>query len=146
MAFSTNGSGAGRGLSSEINVTPLIDVLLVMLIIFMVIVPTLPHGLDSMLPPASKPSSPVPVPPVLLQLEQGQSGVEYRIDGQPIREGELRPHLARLLAERPTRIVLLQGGRALSFSAISGAIDAGYLAGATSVALITPGSAGRQTP
>ena len=47
MAFSTNGTSGGAGLSSEINVTPLIDVLLVMLIIFMVIVPVMPRGLNS---------------------------------------------------------------------------------------------------
>jgi biopolymer transport protein TolR len=50
MAFSTNGTSGGDGLSSEINVTPLIDVLLVMLIIFMVIVPVMPRGLNSALP------------------------------------------------------------------------------------------------
>jgi predicted ABC-type exoprotein transport system permease subunit len=49
MAFSTNGASGGYGLSSEINVTPLIDVLLVMLIIFMVIVPVMPRGLNSAL-------------------------------------------------------------------------------------------------
>ncbi len=53
MAFSTNGTSGGDGLSSEINVTPLIDVLLVMLIIFMVIVPVMPHGLNSVLPSTS---------------------------------------------------------------------------------------------
>src|ERR1700755_2730184 len=50
MAFSTNGTSGGNGLSSEINMTPLIDVLLVMLIIFMVIVPVMPRGLNSELP------------------------------------------------------------------------------------------------
>lgn len=50
MALSTNGCSAGSGLSSEINVTPLIDVLLVMLIIFMVIVPFVPRGLVASIP------------------------------------------------------------------------------------------------
>jgi Biopolymer transport protein ExbD/TolR len=50
MAFSTTGASGGASLTSEINVTPLIDVLLVMLIIFMVIVPVMPRGLNSALP------------------------------------------------------------------------------------------------
>jgi len=50
MAFST---GAGGGLSSDINVTPMIDILLVLLIIFMAITPVTPHGLEA----------PVPLPP-----------------------------------------------------------------------------------
>jgi len=47
MAFSTGGGGGAMG---EINVTPMIDILLVLLIIFMVIVPTVPHGLDALVP------------------------------------------------------------------------------------------------
>jgi biopolymer transport protein ExbD len=54
MAFSTNGGSVGSGLSSEINVTPLIDVLLVMLIIFMVIVAIRPHGLGASLPSVAR--------------------------------------------------------------------------------------------
>jgi biopolymer transport protein TolR len=52
MAFSKTGTPGGDSLSSEINVTPLIDVLLVMLIIFMAIVPVMPRGLNSALPSA----------------------------------------------------------------------------------------------
>jgi biopolymer transport protein ExbD len=55
MAFSTTGISGGASLTSEINVTRLIDVLLVMLIIFMVIAPVMPRGLNSALPSASTP-------------------------------------------------------------------------------------------
>jgi biopolymer transport protein ExbD len=55
MAFSTTGISGGASLTSEINVTRLIDVLLVMLIIFMAIVPVMPRGLNSGLPSASTP-------------------------------------------------------------------------------------------
>jgi hypothetical protein len=76
MAFSTNGTAGGNGLSSEINITPLIDVLLVLLIIFMVIVPVMPRGLSSEIP-SSKPGSrlqTVTDGPVMVRMEPGPSG------------------------------------------------------------------------
>ncbi len=58
MAFSTGGGG---GYSSDINMTPMIDILLVLLIIFMVIVPTVPKGLDALVP--QPPKDPTKQPP-----------------------------------------------------------------------------------
>src|ERR1700755_1866155 len=52
LAFSTGGGG---GLSSDINVTPMIDILLVLLIIFMAITPVTPHGLEALVPQPPKP-------------------------------------------------------------------------------------------
>jgi biopolymer transport protein ExbD len=74
MAFSTTASTfRGDGLSSEINVTPLIDVLLVMLILFMVIVPDMPRGLDSALPsPAPAGVAEAADRPVLVQVARAR--------------------------------------------------------------------------
>ncbi len=76
MAFSTNGTSGGDGLSSEINMTPLIDVLLVMLIIFMVIVPVMPRGLESALPSGASagPAEEASDRPVLVQVNPGPDG------------------------------------------------------------------------
>ena len=89
MAFSTAGTSRGDGLSSEINVTPLIDVLLVMLIIFMVIVPVMPRGLNSALPsPATAGIAEPADRPVLVQVEQGPDGCA--VSGGRSRHGESR--------------------------------------------------------
>jgi biopolymer transport protein TolR len=82
MAFSTNRTSGGDGLSYDINVTPLIDVLLVMLIIFMVIVPVMPRGLNSALPSAATAGGAEATDrPILVQIEREGVAVRYVVDG-----------------------------------------------------------------
>ena len=145
MAFSTTGTSRGDGLSSEINVTPLIDVLLVMLIIFMVIVPVMPRGLNSVLPSAATAAeAEAAYRPILIQVEQaepGQMAVRYLVNGAVMERAEVAPRLQELLSRRSVRQVLLKGDGKLDFGVIAGVIDAGKAAGAESVGLLTPGSA-----
>jgi biopolymer transport protein TolR len=141
MAFSTTGTPGGNGLSSEINVTPLIDVLLVMLIIFMVIVPVMPRGLNAALPSAAAAGVAEDLNrPILVQVEQGQMGVRYMVDGVGMEKAEVAPRLLELLSRRSIRQVLLKGDAKLDFGVVAGVIDAGQAAGAESVGLVTPGS------
>ena len=145
MAFSTNRASGNDGLSSEINVTPLIDVLLVMLIIFMVIVPEMPRGLNSALSAANARDAvdeAVDVP-ILIQVEQGQvehgqPAVRYLVDQVGVERGELAPRLRELLSRRGARQVVLKADARLDFGTIAGAIDAAQGAGAESVGLLTP--------
>ena len=140
MAFSTNGTSGGDGLSSEINVTPLIDVLLVMLIIFMVIVPVMPRGLHSSLPsPAVPEVAEAADRPILIEVQQGQMAVRYLVDSARIERAEIAPRLLELLSRRSVRQVLVKGDPQLDFGVIVGVIDAGQSAGA-SVGLLTRGT------
>jgi biopolymer transport protein TolR len=141
MAFSTIGTSGGEGLSSDINVTPLIDVLLVMLIIFMVIVPVMPRGLNSALPSTASGVAEAADRPILVQVEQGQAAVLYLVDGVAVARGEVAPRLLELLSRRSVRQVLLKADAKLDFGVIAGVIDAGQAAGAESIGLVTPGSA-----
>ena len=140
MAFSTTASG-GASLSSEINVTPLIDVLLVMLIIFMVIVPVMPRGLSSALPSASASGSADAADrPILVEVAQGETAVRYVVDGVGVERAEVGPRLRELLSRRSVRQVLLRADAKLDFGVVAEVIDAGRTAGAESVGLLTAGS------
>ena|SRR5579871_3328001 len=143
MAFSTNCS-SGNGLSSEINVTPLIDVLLLLLIIFMVIVPVLPHGLGTELPSANTGRQNEDADrPVLVQVEIKGAEARYLVDERIVSEAEVAPRLLELLERKVERRILLKADAALDFGVISKVIDAGRAAGAENVALITPESEAR---
>lgn len=140
MAFSTNGPSGGDNLSSEINVTPLIDVLLVLLIIFMVIVPEMPRGLSSALPSAPNHGvvDDAADRPILVEVKSGPTTALYVVDGTGVERGELTPRLVKLLSQKSARQMLLRADASLDFGVIAGVIDAGQAAGAESVGLITP--------
>lgn len=143
MAFLTTGASGGNGLSSEINVTPLIDVLLVMLIIFMVIVPEMPRGLTSVLPSADTGVADVIVNrPVFVEVEPGLTTVRYVVDGADVEQEELALRLARLLSQTSARRVLLKADARLDFGVVARVINAAEAGGAESVGLVTPQSEG----
>jgi len=144
MAFSTNVSSTGSGLSSEINVTPLIDVLLVTLIIFMVIVPVAPHGLGASIPStdSARAVGEDEDSPVFIQIERGGSSVRFVVDGVSVENAELSPRLVSALSQRSRRQILLKADPVLDFGVIAKVIDVGQAAGAEGVGLITPGLPG----
>jgi len=145
MAFSTTGTSRGDGLSSEINVTPLIDVLLVMLIIFMVIVPVVPRGLQSALPsPAGSVTAEGADRPILIEVEQDQEqmAMRYLVDGVRMERRDIAPRLVNVLSQRSVRQVLIKGDPHMDFGVVAGVIDLGQSAGAC-VGLLTPGTDAR---
>jgi biopolymer transport protein TolR len=133
MAFSAGPSGC----SSEINVTPLIDVLLVLIIIFMVIGPTPPHGLHSSIPSDSPATASQSKEPVTVSVLEGRAGgaTRYRIGQQEVAFAELRPKLQEMLAARADRTLYLEADRALSYREVALAAGEGRAAGAEAVAL-----------
>jgi len=104
MSMSTGGQGA---LNAEPNVTPMIDVLMVLLIIFMVIVPSSRKALDVQLPdPNPQPSSAPNTSQIVLEVLPGG---QYTVNKQPVAASALAQRLKEIYDPRPDKIIFVKG-------------------------------------
>src|SRR5258708_6577436 len=138
------GMGGGGGTNhavSDINVTPLIDVLLVLLIIFMVIVPVTPKGLDALVPQPPKDKTPQPPDPrtiVISVIHTNGTQVAYKINQDDVARHDLLARLTAIYQNRAERIMFIKGDDDVNFSQVADVIDIGTQAGVEHVGLMTP--------
>ena len=118
---------------AEINVTPMVDVMLVLLVIFMVTAPLLTVGVPLDLPKTRAAAITDPKPPVILSLNRMG---EVFIGDERVEPGDLGERLAGLAAEDPTRIVYVRGDQTISYTQLMEALGLVNRAGFLKVTLV----------
>jgi len=120
MAMS-GGSPTG-GLTNEINVTPMIDVLLVLLIIFMMVIPMSRKAIDLQLPDPTPDNTNQGPPPSQIVLEV-LPGNTFKINSQPVSKADLARRLKEIYDPRPDKIIFVKGDPTVKYQDVIAAMD-----------------------
>jgi biopolymer transport protein TolR len=138
---SQSSQAVGRMLG-EINVTPMIDILLVLLIIFMVIASMAPRGLAADLPQRSANANPSHEAAIVVRIMSAPSGQpSYKINQEAVSLDELGSRLSTIFSARADKAMFIKadsgGGDDLDFSTVARVMDIGRGAGADHIGLLT---------
>jgi biopolymer transport protein ExbD len=119
---------------NEINMTPLVDVMLVLLIVFIITVPVMKHSVNIDLPRAS--SSPQDAKPETIRLSVDAQG-RYYWNEQPIAEGELAPRLQAEAKREPQPELHLRGDKEARYERVAQALAAAQRSGLRRIGFVT---------
>lgn len=140
MAFNAGNNSGGRSSGrsrvamSEINVTPLVDVMLVLLIIFMVTTPMMQQGLDIELPETASTGTSTSEEPFVLQIKKSR---RLFIGEQGVEMSALREKLKAIFGTRKNKQIYLQADRSVDYGFVAETMAEVRAAGITNIGLVT---------
>ena len=127
--------GAKGGVKSDINVTPLCDVMLVLLIIMMIVAPLLQQGINVKLPIADNTvDKPETQGQTVLAISKDK---QYYLNAKPVTEGEMASKVSELLENQKEKVVLIRADVEADYSSVMAAMDQLRQAGIEDIGLIT---------
>lgn len=117
----------GGGGRAQINMTPMIDILLVLIVMFLIITPVTSRGLHTLVPLEARDQTTKP-PDEPIVIEARLDGT-FRLNTKPIEPGDLEPRIRELVRVGLARVVFVKGDRDIQFQRVAEAIDAANNAG-----------------
>jgi len=141
-------AGGGGGLSNDINVTPMIDVLLVLLIIFMAVLPSMRKAIDIQLPDPNPSVAPANSTSNQIVLEVKPGG-QFAINSEVVPRERLAERLKEIYDPRPEKIIFVKGSPGVKYADVIFAMDVSRGSGVKVIGIPpkdTPGSAPAAAP
>jgi len=127
--------GGGGGIKSDINVTPLVDVMLVLLIIMMIVAPLLQQGVPVTLPLASNSSEkPETQDQTVVTIDRNK---DVYLNAVPVAQSQLQTRIKEILEDKSDKIVIIKADEEAPYSAVMDTMDELRAAGIEDMGLIT---------
>src|SRR5438067_1321200 len=134
-------AGGSKGINADLNVTPMIDILLVLLIIFMIMLPEKPTGLDVQIPKEDQTNDQQQIDAtIVIQLKEADiDQPRLKINQEDVTWGDLSSQLQRIFLKRKDKTAYIQGDDGVAYEYVARVIDTAHGAGIERVGLMSKG-------